>query len=332
MGGNDGLTAGLSAGGAEAAAPVLSSFLYGKEAKDLTAEQKSTISSIVGLAGTALGATTGDVATTVQSGQVAQNAVENNYLTVKQVQAYKTQMQLCKVKQNCDQVIDKFRKLAIKQDEQLVAVCSTSPKNCKQYYQFILNDRLAVKKAIGDAGKFIPAFDESVLWSQQNTAEGIVSNTEFAKQLQKRYGLDEQTAKLTASAVMSAITGVKAKQISGNTSKNEITQKGYSFKKGIDLDLRGKNYSTKDALNIAFEKTGVPKNEFTVTKWAVDQNGKSFPAEYRVLSGSNRGAEVSVDLGHTSSGTPGAPHVGWQTPGKKNTVGHIFLDNVNVNR
>ena len=77
-GGNNALTAGLSAGGAEAAAPVLSSFLYGKEAKDLTAEQKSTISSIVGLAGTALGATTGDVATTVQSGQVAQNAVENN--------------------------------------------------------------------------------------------------------------------------------------------------------------------------------------------------------------------------------------------------------------
>ncbi|WP_228272628.1 two-partner secretion domain-containing protein [Acinetobacter soli] len=79
-GGNNALTAGLSAGGAEAAAPVLSSFLYGKEAKDLTAEQKSTISSIVGLAGTALGATTGDVATTVQNGQVAQNAVENNAL------------------------------------------------------------------------------------------------------------------------------------------------------------------------------------------------------------------------------------------------------------
>ncbi|MDS7694834.1 VENN motif pre-toxin domain-containing protein [Acinetobacter soli] len=81
-GGNNALTAGLSAGGAEAAAPVLSSFLYGKEAKDLTAEQKSTISSIVGLAATALGATTGDVATTVQSGQVAQNAVENNDFSI----------------------------------------------------------------------------------------------------------------------------------------------------------------------------------------------------------------------------------------------------------
>nr|WP_151807319.1 hypothetical protein [Acinetobacter bereziniae] len=34
------MTAGLSAGGAEAAAPVLSNFLYGKDAKDLTADKK----------------------------------------------------------------------------------------------------------------------------------------------------------------------------------------------------------------------------------------------------------------------------------------------------
>jgi filamentous hemagglutinin len=83
-GGNNALTAGLSAGGAEAAAPILSSFLYGKDAKDLTADQKSTISSIVGLAGSAVGATTGDIGSIVQNGQVAQNAVENNFLSVKE--------------------------------------------------------------------------------------------------------------------------------------------------------------------------------------------------------------------------------------------------------
>ncbi|MDR8085856.1 VENN motif pre-toxin domain-containing protein, partial [Acinetobacter baumannii] len=76
-GGNNALTAGLSAGGAEAAAPILSSFLYGKDAKELTADQKSTISSIVGLAGSAVGATTGDIGSIVQNGQVAQNAGEN---------------------------------------------------------------------------------------------------------------------------------------------------------------------------------------------------------------------------------------------------------------
>ena len=80
-GGNNALTAGIAAGGAEAAAPLLSQYLYGKEAKDLTASEKSTISSIVGLAGTAVGAITGDVSSTVQSGQSAQNAVESNYQT-----------------------------------------------------------------------------------------------------------------------------------------------------------------------------------------------------------------------------------------------------------
>lgn len=78
-GGNDALTAGLTAGGAEAAAPVLSNFLFGKRASDLTAEEKSTISAITGLVATGIGgAASGDIASAVQSGQGAQNAVENN--------------------------------------------------------------------------------------------------------------------------------------------------------------------------------------------------------------------------------------------------------------
>lgn len=78
-GGNDALTAGLTTGGAEAAAPVLSNFLYGKKASDLTAEEKSTISAITGLVATGIGgAASGDISTAVQSGQGAQNAVENN--------------------------------------------------------------------------------------------------------------------------------------------------------------------------------------------------------------------------------------------------------------
>ena len=77
-GGNDALTAGLAAGGAEASSLLFAKYLYGKEAKDLTADEKSTISSITGLVASGVGASTGDVASTVQSGQVAQNAVENN--------------------------------------------------------------------------------------------------------------------------------------------------------------------------------------------------------------------------------------------------------------
>jgi filamentous hemagglutinin len=75
------LTAGLSAGGAEAAAPILAQYLYGKKPSDLTADEKGTISSITGLIASGIGASTGDIGSTVQSGQVAQNAVENNSIS-----------------------------------------------------------------------------------------------------------------------------------------------------------------------------------------------------------------------------------------------------------
>lgn len=106
----------------------------------------------------------------------------------------------------------------------------------------------------------------------------------------------------------------------------------YTFKDGIDVDLRGKgNY--QDALNDAFNKTGVSKEDFNVTKWGRDKNGKSFPVEWRA----NNGAEVSIDLGHSPYGeAPTVPHVGWQTGGKRGNGGalrgHIFVDDVPYNR
>lgn len=76
------MTAGLSTGGAEASAPILAQYLYGKKPSDLTADEKGTISSITGLIASGVGASTGDIGSTVQSGQVAQNAVENNNMDI----------------------------------------------------------------------------------------------------------------------------------------------------------------------------------------------------------------------------------------------------------
>ena len=81
-GGNDALLAGVSAGGAEASAPLLAKYLYGKESKDLTVDEKGTVSAITGLVASGVGGSTGDVASSVQSGQVAQNAVENNGFSI----------------------------------------------------------------------------------------------------------------------------------------------------------------------------------------------------------------------------------------------------------
>ena len=81
-GGNDALTAGLAAGGAEAVAPVVSNWLYGtSNPEELTTEQKATISSIAGLAGAGVGGISGgSVSDVVAGSQVAQNAIDNNLL------------------------------------------------------------------------------------------------------------------------------------------------------------------------------------------------------------------------------------------------------------
>ena len=78
-GGNDALTAGLSAGGAEALAPVVSNWLYGKDTKELTADEKATVSNIVSLGAAGLTAGAGGTgADVVSSSQLASSAVEDN--------------------------------------------------------------------------------------------------------------------------------------------------------------------------------------------------------------------------------------------------------------
>ena len=107
----------------------------------------------------------------------------------------------------------------------------------------------------------------------------------------------------------------------------------YAFKEGIDEDFRNGRGSFEEALDRAFENTGVPKDEFDVTKWGRDKYGKTHPVEWRAPNG----AEVNVDVGHPeNSGAPTVPHVGWQTGGKRSAGGgvrgHIFLDEVPYNR
>ncbi len=66
--------------------------------------------------------------------------------------------------------------------------------------------------------------------------------------------------------------------------------------------------------------------DFTVTRWGLDANGKSIPVEWRAPGG----GEVNIDNAHLDEG-PAEPHVGYQTPGKRDqgaVRGHIIVDEV----
>ena len=74
-------SAGTSAA-AEIGAPLVAKGFYGtSDSSKLTAEQKETISNILGLAAAGTGAMTGNSATAYNAGKTAQNAVGNNWLT-----------------------------------------------------------------------------------------------------------------------------------------------------------------------------------------------------------------------------------------------------------
>ena len=66
---------------AEAAAPVLAHYLYGKAANELNAGEKATISSITSLVGAGVGATTGTDSSIAQGAQSAGTAVDNNWMS-----------------------------------------------------------------------------------------------------------------------------------------------------------------------------------------------------------------------------------------------------------
>ena len=81
--GNSALSGGAGAVAGEVAADIIRKQLYGKEVKDLTEEEKQTISALsqlaTGLAIAAGGGNISDASTAIRS---SKNAVENNYLSV----------------------------------------------------------------------------------------------------------------------------------------------------------------------------------------------------------------------------------------------------------
>ncbi|GCD83038.1 hypothetical protein PTHTG4_21010 [Parageobacillus thermoglucosidasius] len=156
--------------------------------------------------------------------------------------------------------------------------------------------------------------DELLHWLQRyeeklNEAEGLLYRTavairqadqtladnmkEFGLELLGWYDLQRLFGEYDIGKTRGEVVG----KGTGNTELGKIT--GYKFKEDVDLDFRGTGKTYRDALNEAFIRTGVPRTEFTVTKWGRDANGKSFPVEWRAKNG------------------PDVPHIGYQTGGKE---------------
>ncbi len=209
--GNSAAAGAIGAGGGELAARAIANMLYPNVDK-LSEEQKQTVSALASIsAGMAGGIATGNTVGAATGAGAGKNAVENNALSVPQIESFAEKARGCEARGDCGQIVKEMEDLSLNQQKEMIAVCSTNPKACKDKYGDIPANGMLVRKALDslfDAD--VPSEmknDISSFWAQQMEAEGAVTSTEFASQLESRYGMDKQQSEILAMAVLGAVTG-----------------------------------------------------------------------------------------------------------------------------
>lgn len=137
--------------------------------------------------------------------------VENNALSVSQIESFAEKAKGCEARGDCGQIVKEMEDLSLNQQKEMIAVCSTNPGACKEKYGDIPASGMLVRKALDSLfdADVPPEMknDISSFWAQQMEAEGVVTSTEFASQLESRYGMDKQQSEILAMAVLGAVTG-----------------------------------------------------------------------------------------------------------------------------
>ncbi|MER5128976.1 VENN motif pre-toxin domain-containing protein, partial [Serratia marcescens] len=248
----------------ELAARYIAGQLYpGKTAQQLSESEKQQVSALSQLAaGLAGGLATGDTAGAVTGGQAGKNAVENNYLSSKQIDAWSAEMKSCQAGGgDCTGIIKNYEELSIAQQQQLISDCASSPTTCQKKYGNVLADSLAVKQAIDRAlGEDIPikmVYDLTATWAHQMDADGVIASNKVSEQIMAKYGLDQVQADLIAGVALSALGGVsKVGKGSGGSANS-------TAKLSINQGQQNKHVPGTNEYKIASE-AGLNKSVLTV--------------------------------------------------------------------
>ncbi|WP_308455322.1 VENN motif pre-toxin domain-containing protein [Pectobacterium odoriferum] len=226
LSGQDAAAGAMGASSGELIARAIMADQYpGKTANDLTEEEKQSVSALSTLASGLVSGLAGNSTASAASGaQSGRNAVENNSLSVSQIEDFAVRAKGCEARGDCKQIVKEMEDLSLNQQKEMIAVCASDASACKDKYGDIPANGMLVREALDrlfDAD--VPSQmknDISSFWAQQMEAEGVVSGTEFAQGLQSRYGIDKQQAEILAGAVLGAVTGGMGK--GGKTSENSV--------------------------------------------------------------------------------------------------------------
>lgn len=281
--GNSAAAGAIGAGGGELAARAIANMLYPNVDK-LSEEQKQTVSALASIsAGMAGGIATGNTAGAATGAGAGKNAVENNFLSVTQLDNFAQKAMTCEGAA-CQQVIQDMVDTNLKQQKEMLEFCSSQPDQCGNKYCYLVDQWDVFDKAIKqlDAdGKLPNEFKNylSAVYSSSMEAEGTVANLGWQQKFEA-LGLDKDTAAAMAATVpaMIAAKGPKGSAIPVPTptkaSNGLVYQSNSKHTLGGEGNRPNAGIEPKNSLTI-FENS-VPlaiKGREHKARYALDSNG-----------------------------------------------------------
>ncbi|HBE9154878.1 TPA: VENN motif pre-toxin domain-containing protein, partial [Serratia fonticola] len=237
--GNSAAAGAAGAAGGELAARYLAEKLYGADTPEkiakLSEEQKQSLSALSTLAAGLAGGVTGDsTANALAGAQAGKNAVENNFLSVTQLDNFAQKARTCEGAA-CQQVIQDMVETNLKQQKEMLEFCSSQPDQCGNKYGYLVDQWDVFDKAIKqlDAdGKLPNEFKNylSAVYSSSMEAEGTVANLGWQQKFEA-LGLDKDTAAAMAATIPALINAKGSKVGKGATG---TTTNGYKVSNGAD--------------------------------------------------------------------------------------------------
>jgi len=291
------------ASGAVAGEYIAQQLYPGVNREDLTEEQRQSVSALGTLAAGLVGGLAGDSAADAVAGaQAGKNAVENNFLSVTQLDNFAQKAKTCEGAA-CQQVIQDMVDTNLKQQKEMLEFCSSQPDQCGNKYGYLVDQwdvfDQAIKQLDAD-GKLPNEFKNylSAVYSSSMEAEGTVANLGWQQKFEA-LGLDKDTAAAMAATVpaMIAAKGPKGSPLPTPNStpaanglnyqsnpKHTPGQPGYSFKAGTEpknsMDLfgsavvSGKKMYAKDAEGNVHQFTNTNDGTW---HWSGSTGDKSAP-------------------------------------------------------
>ncbi|WJV51942.1 VENN motif pre-toxin domain-containing protein [Prodigiosinella aquatilis] len=182
----------VGAAGGELAARSIMGYLYpGKETKDLTEEEKQSVSALATVAsGLASGLVTGDTTGAASGAQAGRNATENNFLSADQSLTFDKELSECrKSGGDCQAVIDKWKKISDRQSAETDQKLKDNPQEAVVVDKEIAQGGVEMTERPGWLGN-IPGVDVMTSdeakayvqqWNSQDLARIDTSSPEWVK-------------------------------------------------------------------------------------------------------------------------------------------------------